>query len=166
MSTWHTRWWHSQWWGKAQLAHHCTRAVRRSQSEQSRLPTRRRQVYVCMHMRVYACICLSVIISWASNKTWVFVKYYHRLYLRWNHVLYMCDIGVESQKCTKKLALSKTHCMIGNLYIIYIYLWTFDKVIFPYFIQWNCMSAVAMSLNNKSRDKKKGYFNPKIKIVQ
>lgn len=45
MSTWHTRWWHSQRWGKAQLAHHCTRAVRRSQSEQSRLPTRRRVVY-------------------------------------------------------------------------------------------------------------------------
>lgn len=53
MSTWHTRWWHSQRWGKAQLAHHCTRAVRRSQSEQSRLPTRRREVYVCMH----ACVC-------------------------------------------------------------------------------------------------------------
>ncbi|KAK7933461.1 hypothetical protein WMY93_004357 [Mugilogobius chulae] len=35
--------------GKAQLAHHCTRAVRRSQSEQARLPTRRKRagVHVC-----------------------------------------------------------------------------------------------------------------------
>lgn len=56
MSTWHTRWWHSQRWGKAQLAHHCTRAVRRSQSEQSRLPTRRREVYACMNASVRACV--------------------------------------------------------------------------------------------------------------
>lgn len=166
MSTWHTRWWHSQWWGKAQLAHHCTRAVRRSQSEQSRLPTRRREVYVCMRMRVYACICLFVIISWASNKTWVFVKYDHRLCLRWNHVLYMWDIGVESKKYTKELTLSKNHCMIGDLYTTYIYLRTLDKVIFPYFIQWNCMCAFAKRLNKKTRDKKEGYFTPERKILQ
>lgn len=67
MSTWHTRWWHSQQWGKAQLAHHCTRAVRRSQLEQSRLPTRRRKVYVCICMcacvdvmYMHGCMCMGV----------------------------------------------------------------------------------------------------------
>lgn len=59
MSTWHTRWWHSQRWGKAQLAHHCTRAARRSQSEQSRLPTRRSR---SVRARVCVLVCWVIVL--------------------------------------------------------------------------------------------------------
>lgn len=88
MSTWHTRWWHSQRWGKAQLAHHCTRAARRSQSEQSRLPTRRSR-------RVHAHVCA---VCW-----WIILRKPYDLWKitpqNLQDSLEMCNTGSDDFAC-------------------------------------------------------------------